>query len=51
MNHFKELMEKIHHFFLHFVKKLKYIFRACSMIWTDVLSVLIVDAFMEKTTH
>lgn len=53
MNNFKELTEKYTISFLHFVKKLKYIFRTCSIIWMDVLSMLICDTFMEKdkTTH
>lgn len=48
MDSFKDLMERIYLFFLHFVKKLKYIFRACSIVWVDVLSMLICDTFIEK---
>lgn len=50
MNCFEELIKKKPNqpFFLHFVKNLKFLCRARSTVWMDVLIMLICNTFLEK---
>lgn len=50
MNCFEELILKKTNqpFFLHFVKNLKFLCRARSTVWMDVLIMLICNTFLKK---